>query len=468
MLCYDLESVNKKGEEMKKKVRWGVVGAAIVVVGGMAIFTINERNYGKQVEAVASELSASEKMLKEIEGEISALYAEGSTQFLDAEITQETIDAVQVRLTKYQETSLANYETVAKLRKNDQKNHQLDAKNLSTFQGEVKLVQEKFDSQQSVNALFQNPYLTGTDVKEDVVIVDDLSADKVADAKKAHFQDEVDEKNENQTFQVAINKGFEVAESQLKQIDKAKKAVSDLYKDEKVTDKATKETFDTAKKEVQAIKNEKARKSFDAALKAIEEKVKADEAAKEEAEKQAEEAKRQEEQAAANQETQVTTESTEKNETVPTAETTTQETDTTPSTNTPAVTQPVTPAPPASNGNSAGGSGSNPGNNAGGSSTGGNTSGGSNSGGNTGGSSGGGSTTTPPPTTPAPPPAPEKPYRVTPLGNSGMEFATIGEANNWGMEQMMNPEGQWFGRGYVTKPLLWSNNEVLSYSIDFR
>lgn len=461
MLCYDLENVNKKGEEMKKKVRWGVVGAAIVVVGGIAVFTINERNYGKQVEAVASELSASEKTMRQIEGEISALYAEGSIQFLDAEISQESIDAVQTRLTKYQETSLANHEKVAKLRKNDQKNHQIDAKNLSTLQGEMKLIQEKFDSQQSVNALFQNRYLIGTDVKEDVVIVDDLSADKVADAKKTYFQDDIDEKDENQAFQAAINKGFEVAEAQMKQIDKAKQVISELYKDEKVTDKATRETFDTAKKEVQAIKNEKARKSFNAALKAIEEKVKEDEAAKEELEKQAEEAKRQEEQAAANQETQATTESTEQSETAPTAETPTQETDTTPSTNTPAVTQPVTPVPPASNGNSAGGSSSNPGNNAGGSSTGGNTSGGSNSGGNTGGSSGGGNTTTPPPTTPTPPPAPEKPYALNPYKGSGAQYLSWDGAMNDAQIKMADPNSGIRGYRIITE--YWSDGTEKYY-----
>ncbi|EPI04509.1 hypothetical protein D920_00209 [Enterococcus faecalis 13-SD-W-01] len=428
---------------MNKKGHWGIVGATIVVVGGMAVFTINEQNYSKQVEAVASELSASEKMMKQIEGEISALYAEGSTQFLDTEISQESIDAVQERLTKYQETSLANYEKVAKLRKNDQKNHQVDAKNLSTLQGEMKLVQEKFDSQQAINALFQKDYLTGTDVNKDVVIVDDLSADKVADAKKAHFQDEIDEKDENQAFQGAINKGFEVAESQLKQIDKAKKAVSELYKDNEVTDKATRETFDTTKKEVQAIKNEKARKSFDAALKAIEEKVKEDEAAKEAAEKQAEEAKRQEEQAAANRETQATTASAEQNETASASETPEQETTATPSINTPAITQPVTPAPPASNGNSASGSQ--------------NVGGGSNSGG----SSGGGSTTTPPPTTPAPPPAPEKPYALNPYTGSGTRYLSYAAAAAAGEKWMLESPNS--TGGYIVYTEVWSDGSRIYY-----
>ena len=49
-----------------------------------------------------------------------------------------------------------------------------------------------------------------------------------------------------------------------------------------MTDKANKETLESAKKEVGAIKNTTIKKTFDKALKAIEDKVKADEKAKEE------------------------------------------------------------------------------------------------------------------------------------------------------------------------------------------
>jgi len=58
-------------------------------------------------------------------------------------------------------------------------------------------------------------------------------------------------------------------------------------------------------------------------------------------------------------------------------------------------------------------------------------------------------------------------YRVTPLGNSGMEFDTNIEAAEWGLAQTMDPESPWFGMRSTSKPLFWSNGEVLSYSVDF-
>jgi len=61
----------------------------------------------------------------------------------------------------------------------------------------------------------------------------------------------------------------------------------------------------------------------------------------------------------------------------------------------------------------------------------------------------------------------EELYRVTPLGNSGMEFTTGDEAMAWAQEQVMNPDSEWFGMRPSPKPLLWSNGLVLSYSVDF-
>lgn len=61
----------------------------------------------------------------------------------------------------------------------------------------------------------------------------------------------------------------------------------------------------------------------------------------------------------------------------------------------------------------------------------------------------------------------EELYRVTPLGNSGMEFDTNIEAAEWGLAQTMDPESPWFGMHSTSKPLFWSNGEVLSYSVDF-
>ncbi len=105
---------------------------------------------------------------------------------------------------------------------------------------------------------------------------------------------------EENEFTSIVTQAMEAAGNQLSQIERARKVVEELYKDGKPTDKVTRETLESAKKEVELIKNEKARKSFNEPLKAIEEKITTDEKA--EAERvAAEEAKRQEEQAVANQ-----------------------------------------------------------------------------------------------------------------------------------------------------------------------
>lgn len=58
-------------------------------------------------------------------------------------------------------------------------------------------------------------------------------------------------------------------------------------------------------------------------------------------------------------------------------------------------------------------------------------------------------------------------YRITPLGNSDMEFDSNIEAVKWGHAQTIDPESSWYGMIPTSKPLLWSNGEILSYSVDF-
>ncbi len=47
----------------------------------MAVFTINEQNYSRQVEAVTSELSTHKKQLLRIETEMAGLYADEHNSF---------------------------------------------------------------------------------------------------------------------------------------------------------------------------------------------------------------------------------------------------------------------------------------------------------------------------------------------------------------------------------------------------
>lgn len=84
---------------------------------------------------------------------------------------------------------------------------------------------------------------------------------------------------------------------------------------------------------------------------------------------------------------------------------------------------------------------------------------------------------TPEPYTPAPTPQPQPepnpepepaPYRLEELGNSGMEFATFEEADEWGYNTVLNSLQQNWEvsyRQYVVFGVLWSDGSV-TYTVD--
>ena len=313
---------------------------------------------------------------------------------------------------------------------------------MSFLQDEVKMIQQKFNAQVAVNDLFQSSYLKeGTENKE-VVIIDDLSTEKLNEVKKATLQ-KVDEKEATKKFELAINYGIEIAQKQLAQIDKVKKMMNDLYKDGILTDKVTRENYESTKKEVEQIKNQKAKESFTDVLKTIEVKVQEDEAYKQklEAEIQVEEAKRQAETA----EKQALKQAQEV-QSVPV----TQSTEAQPIVETPIV-QPSIPATNTTNDssttNNSGGNGSS--NNTGDASTGSNT-GGSSSGGSIGGSSDGNTNPTPP--------APEKPYALNPYTGSGTYYATYEAAAKAGEKHGIDG-----GSGYGVYTEYWSDGTEKYY-----
>lgn len=384
---------------MKKKLHWGVVGATLIVAGGMAVFTINEQNYSRQVEAVTSELSTHKKQLLRIETEMAGLYADEHKQFLSSDVTQAKIDSLKKTTEKYKSEAESHAKKVETLRKQDQETCQKELADITKLDEKINEVQVIFDQTQAVNSLFSTPYIENAEINEEAIIIDDLNSEMIEEQKEKIVLENLEE-NE---FTSIVTQAMEAAGNQLSQIERARKVVEELYKDGKPTDKVTRETLESAKKEVELIKNEKARKSFNEPLKAIEEKITTDEKA--EAERvAAEEAKRQEEQAVANQAMKQTE--------VPETQSEAIDSVASPATpNTPVqnvteniTVQPTTPvAPPANpgSGSNTGGATSTPG---------GNTSGGS-AGGNSSGSIGGSTT---------PIPMPEAPYPLVPYTGNGM------------------------------------------------
>ena len=421
---------------MKKKVNWGVVGATLIVAGGMAVFTINEQNYSRQVEAVASELSTHKKQLQKIETEIAGLYADEHKQFLSSDVTQAKIDSLKKTIEKYKLDATTHAKKVETLRKQDQETCQKELVDITKLDEKINEVQVIFDQTQAVNSLFQTPYIENAEINEEATIIDDLNSEMIEEQKE---KIELENLEENE-FSSAISKAIKFAENQLAQIEKVRKVVEELYKDGKPTDKVTRETLESVKKEVELIKNEKARKSFNEPLKAIEEKITTDEKA--EAERvAAEEAKRQEEQAVANQAMQQETQS---ETTDPVASPATPNTPGQNVTGNSNTVQPTTPvAPPANpgSGSNTGGTTSTPGGNTNGGPAGGNSSG-----------------STPAPT---PTPTPEAPYALNPYRGSGTMYTSnssaIAAGENWILTSP-NSSG-----GYNIIDEYWSDGSVRYY-----
>lgn len=417
----------------KKNLKWVYIAVAIVTAS-ITLFIVNEQSYIKKVEAVTSELSTHKKQLLKIETEMAGLYADEYKQFLSSDVTQAKIDSLKQTIEKYKSDATTHAKKVETLRKQDQETCQKELADITKLDDKINEVQVIFDQSQAVNSLFSTPYIENAEINENSVIIDDLKTEKIEEQKQ-----KIDIENlEESEFSSAISKAIESAENQLSQIEKTRKVIEELYKDGKPTDKISREALDAAKKEVELIKNEKAKKSFNEPLKAIEEKVTADEKA--EAERVvAEEAKRQEEQAVANQAMQQTEVPETQSEAIdPVASPATPNTPVQNVTENVTV-QPTTPvAPPANpgSGSNTGGATSTP-------------SGGSNAGGSSNGS------------TPAPPPTPEAPYALNPYRGSGTMYTSnssaIAAGENWILTSP-NSSG-----GYNIIDEYWSDGSVRYY-----
>lgn len=169
---------------MKKKVNWGVVGATLIVAGGMAVFTINEQNYSRQVEAVTSELSTHKKQLQKIETEIAGLYADEHKQFLSSDVTQAKIDSLKKTIEKYKSEAESHVKKIETLRKQDQETCQKELADITKLDEKINKVQVIFDQTQAVNSLFQTPYIENAEINEAAIIIDDLNSEMIEEQKE--------------------------------------------------------------------------------------------------------------------------------------------------------------------------------------------------------------------------------------------------------------------------------------------
>lgn len=287
----------KKWQELNQKTKIMVASGMVLgalglggVVYGVTNYT-QQQAYQAKVESVAISIDTDEQTLKELQAKINQAYTDNKKTFLKATFTKQALKDLEKSIEDYQEKFAKLIKVYAELKESDTGDFAFKKTSLDegqkTLKADFKVLSTKAEKQFAVNQLFEKPYLVGDKTTDQPI----KATVKKADVEKAKQSSYTKNATDKQPFEQALNKGIESAEAQITQVEKATKAVSELYNKDKVTDKANKETLENAKKEVGAIKNTTIKKTFDKALKAIEDKVKADEKAKEEKAKTEAEAK---------------------------------------------------------------------------------------------------------------------------------------------------------------------------------
>ena len=278
--------------EKKKMMIVGTAAAvAVLAVGGVTYTAMQKKQYEQSVTKVEKFLSGSKESHEKAKKAIKDSYLNEKKEFLKPNIDDKSMKETKEKVEAYTKNALDSKKQVDSLMEKDKKRLSMQveqqAAQAKELRQEQKALDNKYQEQKTVNNLFEKPYLNG-DKQTDQAIKPTTKKADVATTKKTYYTPKVTEK---QSFEKAINNGIDSAEKQVAQVEKATKAVDNLVKNGKATDKVTKETAEQAKKEVEAIKSETIKKTFDDELKVIEDKVQAEAKVKEEKAKSEAEAK---------------------------------------------------------------------------------------------------------------------------------------------------------------------------------
>lgn len=287
----------KKWQELNQKTKIMVASGVVLgalglggVVYGVTNYT-QQQAYQAKVESVASSIDADAQTLKTLQDKINQAYTDNKKTFLKATFTKQALKDLEKSIEDYQEKFAKLIKVYAELKESDTGDFAFKKTSLDegqkTLKADFKVLSTKAKKQFAVNQLFEKPYLVGNKTTDQPIKATVKKAD-VEKVKQSSYTKNVTEK---QSFEKAINNGIDSAEKQVAQVEKATKAVDNLVKNGKATDKVTKETAEQAKKEVEAIKSETIKKTFDDELKVIEDKVQAEAKVKEEKAKSEAEAK---------------------------------------------------------------------------------------------------------------------------------------------------------------------------------
>ncbi|MFS0820374.1 C39 family peptidase [Bacillus sp. 1P02SD] len=222
-----------------------------VISGG--VFAYDHYNYKQNIAKAEDRLSDLHNELTLIKDQADLLKSD-TPGFLKADLTQKEIDEVKSSLNTF---------------KNPKFDFDIKENNLSTkiekmntekesLMIELEEMNHKFSIQEKVNSLFggEEKAMNGDTVSQNLVIADDLNAEKVIEIKNmVVVDDEAEDVNE---WKTTINNLVKEAETQINQIETVTKSL-EIYKDGKVAEGVTRKEYNSIKLEVEKVKNQKAK-----------------------------------------------------------------------------------------------------------------------------------------------------------------------------------------------------------------
>lgn len=270
--------MKKWTKKTKMTVVLGVLGIALIAGGSAYAYTNSQAK--QQLEAAQTEVTNQEAALKTLNSDLKGYFDQKSPSFLVENMQESQITDLKSKVKK----ATTPTETTQKV---DFSTFNQEAAEVETT---MTTLETTFNQQQAVNQLFAGTAVNGAKVSKELAIADDLKKETVDQIKTTVEKPTTD-------FEKAIKELATEAENQLKQLDQAKQATEKVYKDDKVISTDT-NIYDSAKTEVDKIKNDKSKKDLQTKL----DKVKADIDKKA---KEAEEKSKQDATAAATKEQQV-------------------------------------------------------------------------------------------------------------------------------------------------------------------
>lgn len=230
----------------------GVLGITLIAGGSAYAYTNSQAK--QQLEAAQTEVTNQEAALKTLNSDLKGYFDQKSPSFLVENMQESQITDLKNKVKK----ATTPTETTQKV---DFSTFNQEAAEVETT---MTTLETTFNQQQAVNQLFVGTAVNGAKVSKELAIANDLKKETVDQIKKTVEKQTTD-------FEKAIKELATEAENQLKQLDQAKQATEKVYKDDKVISTDT-NLYDSAKTEVDKIKNDKSKKDLQSKL----DKVKAD------------------------------------------------------------------------------------------------------------------------------------------------------------------------------------------------